>query len=192
MPTTAIGADFSDELTRLQREALATAGIILVDEWYHAIGEMLVGRATPMDTALADALPPSYRLRLTPVLAKQFHICLIVVLDKLTQPSWPRLACLAEELALRALIDRAEAHLEEMGAPEEDRDFRVFADHAFDDSDHLHLYNPRWDGVDDSAIGHLLGIGSLALKDCFTVYAEGAYGAVHPYCADEPADGVAR
>jgi hypothetical protein len=174
-----IGLAFHDVLSMHQRRALAAAGDMLLDEWFDEIGAMLHDDAPSAETTLAGALPPSYRLRLTPLLAKQFHTCLTTVLWKLAQPSWIALACLGEELALRAIIDRAHEHLGTAA------DFGDFEDAAFDDLDHEYLFDPRWDGVDGSAIGQALGIGSLGLEDCFTVYAGGVRGAVYPYCVND-------
>jgi hypothetical protein len=76
-----------------------------LDSWFDAIGAMLHNDVPPAETPLTGALPPSYQLRLTPLLAKQGHSCLTTVLWKRAQPSWSGLACLADSLALRAIIN---------------------------------------------------------------------------------------
>ena len=106
---------------------VAAAGAALLDEWFDAIILMACDDKPPAETAIAAALPPAYRPRLTPALARRFHACLTTVLWKLAQPAWPRLACLAEELALHAVVRRAEADL----GPA--TNFGAFEDVAFDD-----------------------------------------------------------
>lgn len=75
-----IGVAFRDVLSPRQRRALAAAGAALLDEWFDAIGVMTHGDAPPHEAALAAALPPSYRPRLTPALSRRFHTCLTTVL----------------------------------------------------------------------------------------------------------------
>ena len=136
--------------------------------------------------ALADYLPERHAARYSPLFVKRFALCLGAVAWKLAQPAWIKPACVGEELALRALIQEAKAVLEEEGR--RPFDFGEFKDEAFDDVDFEHLFTPAADGIDRSAIGARLGIGSLAFEDWFTPFGGGAppYSALHPYVDDDP------
>ncbi len=79
---------------------------------------------------------------------------------KLAQPQWHPLACIAEELALNALVRRAEALLEEQGTK---ADFGWFQDSAFDDLDFEIVFDPAWDGYADETS---LRFESLVLGVC--------------------------
>jgi hypothetical protein len=138
-------------------------------------------------TSLADSLPERYVDRYSPVFLKHFALCLFTVAWKLAQPDWIRPACVAEELALRAIVRRAEGVLEMEGQPP--FDFGDFEDMAFDDLDVEYLFTPALDGIDDSPVGDQLGMASLAFADWFRAFGGGAppYSAVHPYASDDPA-----
>ena len=139
------------------------------------------------ELALTAYLPERYAARYSPQFIKQFALCLFTVAWKLAQPAWIRPACVAEELALRALIREAEAVLEQEGR--RPFDFGDFEDEAFDDLDFEYLFTPATDGIDRSPAGAWLGMGSLAFDDWFTPFGGGAapYSALHPYVDDDPA-----
>src|SRR4051812_393522 len=138
-------------------------------------------------TSLADYLPGQYLDRYSPIFLKRFALCLFTVAWKLAQPAWIRPACVAEELALRAIVRRAEAVPELEDQPP--FDFGDFEDLAFDDLDVAYLFSPALDGIDDSPVGDQLGMASLAFGDWFRAFGGGAppYSAVHPYASDDPA-----
>jgi hypothetical protein len=133
------------------------------------------------DCYLAGHLPARYLPRYTPLLIKRFFACILTVAWKLAQPERHPLTCVAEELALRAIIVEAEGVLAE---EDEDADFGAFEDEAYEDTDFEYLFTPAADGIDDSPVGAELGMGSLDLADWLKPFGQGDRGAVHPYVDD--------
>lgn len=186
MGQTHVGRAFGRALLPRQREALDTAGSVLLDQWYDDIAAMLLDETDPRETAMAELLPPSFRPRFTVLLAKSFHVCLGSVLWRLAQSEWTPPLCLAEEIVLYLLIQDAQAVIEieaeELPADPALLDFGAFKDAAFEDGDVEYLFDPKYDGIDRSPQGRFLGIGSQSLADAFRPYYGGGLGAVHPYC----------
>jgi hypothetical protein len=171
-----LGGDaLADALPPSHRDALLDAIDMLVDESCEDIAALLDGEAFAQ-VVMADYLPPRYLHRYTPVFAKQFLTCVIVVGWKLRAPSYTPLACVAEELALAAIIQRAKALLESEG---ESPDFGEFEDSVFDDTDFEQLWDPKLDGLSDSELGRDLGMASLDFKDWFKPFRP--ENPVHPY-----------
>ncbi len=131
---------------------------------------------------MADHLPRRFLLTYTPLVAKKFFVCVVSVAWKLGQPGWFQLACVAEELALHPIIKEATSFLEARG---EEADFALFEDAVYEDMDFLILFDPSRDGLDQSAVGAHLGMGSLDIKDWFTPFGGGSHGAIHPYVREE-------
>ena len=142
-----LGDAWSDILPFTHRRALKTACDILLDEFMEEYSEIAGGDLPFFESSLGSYLPEKHRLRYTPLFAKRFLTCFLVVAWKLAQryPLEPLLACTAEELALRALIAQAEGVLE---LEEVDYYFGPFKDVAFEDLDHELLYAPELDGVE--------------------------------------------
>jgi uncharacterized protein (DUF2126 family) len=142
-------------------QALAAAGSILIDEFSDDVSRLLSGGDFD-DTWMANYLPPQFERKYTALFAKKMVVCVAVVAWKLEEPgNWP-LACVGEQLALRAIIERADVELDLQG---KDYKFESFWDLAFSDTDFPMLYEPAWDGVEDTAIAERLGAGNLAPDD---------------------------
>jgi hypothetical protein len=115
---------------------------------------LLRGDATAADRSglvVLDGLPPRFQRQYDSSFARRFLVAAATVAGRLTQPAWEPPACVAEELALRLLIDWAEASLEEchlLSAGERDAAYGTFAGYAFDDPDHEFLFEPRFGGGD--------------------------------------------
>ncbi len=159
-------------------KALNAASDILIDEFSEDVGHLLNGR--DFDTTwMSNYLPPQFRQKYTALLAKKVLVCVVVVAWKLEQPtSWP-LACVGEQLALRALIERAEMELDLQG---KEADYGDFWELAFPDTDILMLFDPAWDGIEDSDIADYLGARALAPKNWFDPLYD--IVPVHPYVAE--------
>src|SRR5688572_23040402 len=83
---------------------------IFFEEWHEIANEQL----SFVDSSLGSKLPRRYALRYSTLFAKRFFTCFLSVGWKLAQRRRPAelLSCVAEELALHALIRQAEAHME--------------------------------------------------------------------------------
>jgi hypothetical protein len=110
------------------------------------------------DTTMADYLPPSHRHRYDQLFAKRF------------------LACVGEELALHALIERAESMLNPGIA---DADFSALYEAAFEDEDFVLLFDPQWDGIENAEAGARLGVANLRPDAWFAPFRDEF--SVHPY-----------
>ena len=178
-----LGDAWSDTLPLTHRRALQTACDILVDEFMEDYSEVAEGDLPFAESSLGSYLPAKHSLRYTPLFAKQFLFCLLVVTWKLAQtnPPEPLLACTAEELALRALISRAESALE---LEQLDHDFGTFEDVVFEDLDHELLFHHEIDGIESAEDGGPQGYIFLDFASWFKPFPSAAT-AVHPYAAED-------
>jgi hypothetical protein len=128
------------------------------------------------DTTMADYLPPSHRHRYDQLFAKRFLACVYTVAWKLVSPDPQVLACVGEELALHALIERAESMLNPGIA---DADFSALYEAAFEDEDFVLLFDPQWDGIENAEAGARLGVANLRPDAWFAPFRDEF--SVHPY-----------
>jgi len=176
-----IGSALPSTLPADHWQALKTAGNILIDEFSDDVGRLLAGEEFDDSLWMSNYLPPQFHPRYTPLLAKKLLVCVVLVAWKLEQPDGWLLACVGEHLALRALIERAEVELELQG---KEADYSSFWDLSFEDADIEMLFNPAWDGIEDSEIGDHLGVQNLEVERWFDPLYDIA--PVHPYVAEEP------
>ncbi|MFC1705845.1 hypothetical protein ACFL59_03370 [Planctomycetota bacterium] len=139
---------------------------------------MLEGGVAIDETGLIDLLPRRYLPRYDLAFARAFLVCVITVAWKLEAPGERLLACLAEELALHAIVQRASDLLTVKAI---EPDFGTFCDIAFKDQDCLFLFDGAQDGIEDSAIGDAMGIVNLRFDDWFRPFYETV--PVHPFVA---------
>jgi hypothetical protein len=128
-----------------------------------------------------DGLSPRFQRQYDSSFARRFLVAAATVTGRLTQPAWEPPACAAEELALRLLIDWADARLEEchlLSPGERDAAFGTFAGYAFDDADHELLFEPRFGGVDSDPPGSRPAV-TIGVAQWFEPFGE--HQAVHAY-----------
>ncbi|MER7153831.1 hypothetical protein [Streptomyces lydicus] len=96
------------------------------------------------------------------------------------------MGCVAEELALKFLLDSATVSLDTFGLLDDDvkAALDAFAENVYEDADFEWLYDDSMDGIDESLAGEALGIAPMSIGSWFTPFNEGRF--VHPYSADEP------
>jgi hypothetical protein len=102
---------------------------------------------------------------------------------KLAQREAPQLSCVAEEIALRALVIEAEALMEARDWPAED--FGDFRQEVFEDFDVDYLFDPAFDGVAEGETAAQMGMASMAFEDWFKPFGGGSRGMPHPYSAED-------
>jgi hypothetical protein len=171
---------FGDFLTDKQHEALQAACDILVDESFEDL-RTIEESGSFTNTRMLIYLPKRYSHKYDVLFAKKFMVTIIVVIWKLTQPNWMRLGCIAEELAFLALIQQAQVQLDLEGEdPDELEDFKGM---ILGDMDIEYLFDPQYDGIDESEVGALLGIESLAFGDWFRPFQDDS--PVHPFTSIE-------
>jgi hypothetical protein len=170
-----IGGELRSILRADHERALSTAIHVLIDEFLDDMVALRRGERFA-DTGMADHLPSTYCHRYDLLFAKRFLACVFTVAWKLHSPDPQILACVGEELALHALIQRAEGILEGKGA---EPDFDLLCETAFEDEDYALLFDPQWDGVEDSVLGRRLGVANLHFDEWFHSFREQI--PVHPY-----------
>jgi len=93
------------------------------------------------------------------------------------QAEHKQLSSLAEEVAAWMIVNIAKAILEEKM---EDA-FDDFINIYFEDTDFLYLFDDAYDGIDESQVGQIMGISSLALDDWFLPFSDEPSRIAHPY-----------
>jgi len=108
-------------------------------------------------------------------------MCVGTVVWKLQSPDHQQLACVAEELALYAIINQAQVDLDLRGL---EADLDAVYEEAFQDTDFEFLFDPKFDGIEESEMDEFSGMTNLRFEDWFTPFANVPY--VHPYVAETP------
>ena len=164
-----IGLVFGDEvLSPDHAAALRAAAHELIDEFCEDVASLLESPEGIEEVSMSRHLPRCYRGRYSPLFAKQFLMATAAVAWKLAQPQWHPLACIAEELALNAVVRKAEAFLEDQGKK---ADFVLFQDSALEDLDFEVMFDPAWDGYAEET--------SLAFEYWFSPFRDDE--PTHPY-----------
>jgi hypothetical protein len=166
------------ELDAVLKRALMDACVVTVDEAFNSL-EALADGSDFAQTPMAAWLPQKHLLRFDAGFARCFLVCLVAVAGKLADRDPHVLGSVAEEMALAAILDEAEAILETSGGH---ADMRAVAQSAFQDADFEILFNPELDGLEeDESIAHL-ALTNLRFKDWFTPFRDEV--PVHPYVAE--------
>lgn len=160
-----------DERAHLAMGALMIACEIMTDDLFIDV-HTLTGAGKDASSAtvdhmwVIDNLPPQNGHLYTASFARKFLLSTTAVVDRLAG-DWEPCSNLAEELALRLLIEQAESVIElwtERSAAEFDGAFRAFEDAALDDPDHARL---------------------MDFASWFVPFDDRR--SVHPYCLPDPA-----
>src|SRR5579859_3614684 len=175
----AIGQAYSDILTPPAREALQGGCDTLIDGVFDDLGNVK-GSRDIADTWAAIYLPERYLYKYTPLFLRQFAVCVVTVAWKLAQPEHMPLSSLAEELAANAIIESAKVYAEtaELDVVDLLEDFR---DGYFEDLDFEYLFDDAYDGIDETEVGQMLGMSSLAFDDWFKPFSGESSRIAHPY-----------
>lgn len=163
------------------RAALEHACSVLLDEFLDDVADLAARPGSWDDTYMASYLPERYREHYTPFFAREFLCCASTVAWKLAQAEWLGAACLAEELALNALVERAGAELELAG---EDADFDAFMSEAFESTAFEEMLDV--DDEDGAAAPRRPEVSGRAIPvdEWFRPFHEGDLQAIHPYVAE--------
>lgn len=161
------------------RDALRAAAAMVVDHIFEDL-QSVDGAQRPDWNWLQVFLPEAYLHRYDVMFAQRFLVSVVSVGLKLAQDEPTELSSVAEELALNAIIDQAEAWLDVEGKK---ADFELFRDEVYQDFDFELLLSPEFDGVEYAGIIAAGGMANLSFKDWFKPFDNAP--PVHPY-VDEP------
>src|SRR5439155_1156392 len=136
------GSRASVDDAELAAGAVVWATDVFLDELFqdlHALAEEETNVAEcdrPM--WLLDQLPPRYALRYDARFARRFLVTAIALTTRFTEGTFQELSCVAEELALRLLLGRAEVTLETFGLLDGGAAsaLECFAEMVYEDLDH--------------------------------------------------------
>lgn len=144
---------------------------------------------------LTGYLPRRYLLKYTSLFYKKFAVCVVTVAWKLAQPKRLLLSSVAEELAAWTILTEAKRYLALKSYEEDDASteeaLETFRMNYFEDLDFLYLYDDSMDGIEESPVGQMMGIMSLAFEDWFRPFSAEPSRTAHPYCDHtQPAAGL--
>jgi DNA-binding CsgD family transcriptional regulator len=172
-----------DEVAPELREAVVKAIDFLTDRFLDDVASLEHAGFAFDDTEMADYLPRKYRTRYErDGFARKFLVCLVVVGWKLRAPGWEPVACVAEELALRAILQAAEEiYADDHGV---EGDFGDLWDAGFQDNDYEFLFDPENDGIEDTEYAQRSGLTDIR----FSAWFDGFNNTppVHPYVEPDP------
>lgn len=119
----------SCELTETNLSALRDATVLLTRYFFDAVTDLSKG--IPIEeTWMSEYLPSRYRAHYDETFGRQFLTCLLSVSGGLWSGGSFRPACVGEQLAFHALLDFAQATIEDRG---QEADFGTLWDLAYDD-----------------------------------------------------------
>ncbi len=180
----AIGAERYSErvLPKRAANALRTAIDLLTDFIHEDLRHLGPDSVLGDEHHLLGYLPTKYQLNYARLFVQRFLACVTVVGWKLHDSREHMLACVAEELALNALITVAKGvlEIEDQDAEGEPVDFDALEDVAYEDMDFQFLFDMSMDGIENTDTGRNLRIVNLPFGDWFKPFTGRV---VHPYAS---------
>ena len=158
----------------------------LADMFFADLGRLARREVTSTETDMADYLPRKHLSRYNLSFAERFLVCVLTVAWKLCEPGVQWLACTAEELALRAIVEEARALLlADPELAEAEANFNSFESVAFEDWDFEILFDPAYDGVEDS-VDPRNDVVNLHFDEWFKPFNDDRV--IHPYLDEGQSD----
>jgi hypothetical protein len=176
-------AAYADVLSESHRETLRRAAITYLDECFSAIAEGEPGQSYA-DTPIGSYLPARYEHYYDGRFARAWATCVAVVGWKLAQPRDAVLACVAEELAVFALIRQAQVLLDLREVENDEQAWSDFRDLVFEDEDFLVLFNPELDGIEETEWARQHAVVGLKFREWFRPFDSASHGTPHPFSLD--------
>jgi hypothetical protein len=176
-------AAYADVLPASHREALRDAATTYLDECFSAIAEGEHGQSYA-DTPIGSYLPSRYEHYYDGRFARDWTTTVAVVGWKLGQPGDVVLACVAEELALSALIRQAQVLLDLREHESDEQAWSDFRELVFEDEDFLVLFNPELDGIEETEWARQHAALGLRFSEWFQPFDPASHGAPHPFNLD--------
>lgn len=168
-----ISTDTYPELDARHIQALFEAARQAVADTYAALASLAAGGSME-DVSLFRRLPRKYLPRYDVEFVRRFAATAVTVAWKLTEPNHVyNLACTAEDIALKYIIDLAGERL--AGADQ----YEEFADELFEDDTFLLL----WDQSQDGSEERYPGAANLSFADWFEPFSDREQ--VHPFVAGD-------
>ncbi|MGN5732156.1 hypothetical protein [Arthrobacter psychrochitiniphilus] len=164
------------------RGAINWAYVSLIDELFEDLSLLRESTESAAETQQIANLPPLHAASYGPLFAQQF-LTVAIELGSALATEFAAPSCVAQELALKLVLDQVEALESMLPNMALAQDWRGMAeDTLYEDLDHELLYDPAMDGISSSPLNESLGIADLNLSAWFTPFNGRA---VNPYAADE-------
>lgn len=175
-----LGADDEDEgpdrRGRTLRQATLLAGclwdasIVMLDQLFDDVERL---RADPgadiAETWILGQLPPQSSAHYTPLFAQELLVAAVDLTARLSR-GWTPLACVAQELLLRVLLNQVEVqeHLYDVDLAPGWRS--RLEEVLFEDLDHEMLFDPSMDGFDNMPELEPLRMAPMRVRDWFVPF----------------------
>jgi hypothetical protein len=166
----------STERAAALRRASALAGCliyaadIVIDELIDDIVSLRTEKNTPAsaigDTWVLSQLPAQFAANYTPLFAQRLLVAVVDVTARLTK-GWEPLACVAQDIGLRVLLNQVEVVADTAGVALDDHWRAHLEDLLFEDTDHELLYDPAYDGIEDDPASQPPGMAPMRFEDWF-------------------------
>jgi hypothetical protein len=171
--------------------ALFQASVVVLDHLFMDLQTLAAEHHGATVAEVEDAaffvlhdLPSRYAHRYDALFVQEFIVATVDVTRRFTA-GWEPLACVAQELALRMILNGAEFQLELAEVKLSDGWRSAIEDALFEDLDHEMLFDASLDGIeDDSASLAELRSAPLAFADWFRPFNSDRH--LPPYLLDEP------
>lgn len=123
------------------------------------------------DTWILRQLPTRFAASYTPLFAQKFLVATVDLTGRLTK-GWESLACVAQELGLRILLNQVEVVAETANIALDDNWRSYLEDLFFEDLDHEFLYDPAYDGIENDPASQPPGMAPMRFDDWFEPFNE--------------------
>jgi hypothetical protein len=174
---------YGDVLPASHREALRDAAVTYLDECFSAIADGEPGQSYA-DTSTGSYLPARYEQYYDARFGRDWTTTVAVVGWKLAQPVEVTLACVAEELALFALIRQAQVLLDLRERESDGQAWSDFRDLVFEDEDFRFLFDPELDGIEETEWARQHAVVGLKFSEWFQPFDPASHGVPHPLSLD--------
>src|ERR1700733_10631224 len=149
---------------------LIQASVMVVDQLIEDVTELRQHKGTAEEriakTWVFSDLPARFAANYTALFAQEFLVAFVDVTSRLTR-GWEPLACVAQELGLRILLDHVDVVAEAADAALPDGWRGHLEDLLFEDMDYELLYDPAHDGIEDDPSGLGRGMARMRFTDWF-------------------------
>lgn len=175
----------SEKQARLLAGCLWNASAVVIDELFMDIQSLSgLDSVTPKDisqTFVLSGLPERFAHKYSMMFAQKMMTIMIDLTMKLSR-GWSTPSCVAQELALKVLLDGVEVTLETYGLELADDWRELLEASMYEDDDHENLYDASMDGFEnDSAYMNHFGMAPMRFEDWFKPFT-GRH--VAPYVVD--------
>lgn len=123
------------------------------------------------ETWILGQLPRRFAANYTALFAQKFLVATVDLTGRLTR-GWESLACVAQELGLRILLNQVEVVAETADVALDDHWRSHLEDLFFEDLDHEFLYDPAYDGIEDDPASQPPGMAPMRFGDWFVPFSE--------------------